>query len=87
MSRKKNAGVVPKFCTALVPVPLSDMGGGTDIGNCRRLLPAFLFSLVFAVRPTFEKIVGAYKRTENSAASPREKRCLHPTAMHRTDIL
>ena len=87
MSRKRNAGVAPKFCTAFVPIPMLNTRGGSNIGGWRRFPPAFLFSLVFTVRPTFKKIVGAYKRTENSAASPREKRCLHPTAMHRTDIL
>ena len=68
--RKRNAGDAPKFRTALVPIPMSNTGGGTNIGNCCRLLPAFLFSLVFTVRPTFQEIVSAYKRTENSAAWP-----------------
>lgn len=33
MSRKRNAGVAPKFYTALVPIPVFNMGGGTTIGN------------------------------------------------------
>ncbi len=70
MSRKRNAGVAPKFWTMWVPIPITNTAGGSNIGNCCRLLPAFLFSLVFTVRPTFEKTIGAYKRTENSAASP-----------------
>ena len=73
MSRKMNAGVALKFYTVLVLIPMLNNGGGSSIGNCLRFLPAFLFSLVFSVRRTFVKIVSAYKRTENSTASPREK--------------
>ena len=47
-----------------------------NIGNRRTFPPAFLFSLVFLVRLTFSKTIGAYKRTENSTASPRGKQYL-----------
>ena len=43
------------FCTKWVPMLLSDEGRGTIIGNLRTFPPAFLFSLVFSVRPTFSK--------------------------------
>ena len=76
VSRMRNAGDAPKDCATLVPIPALKAGGGTDSGNRRKLLPAFLFSLVFSVRLTFSKTIGAYKRTENSTASPRGKRYL-----------
>ena len=76
VSRMRNAGDVPKCCTKMVPIPVLKAGGGTDIGNQQTFLPAFLISLVFTVRRTLKEIIGAYKRTENSTASPREKQYL-----------
>ena len=73
VSRMRNAGDVPKCCTKMVPIPVLKAGGGTDIGSRRTFLPAFLISLVFTVRRTYEEINGASERTENSTASPREK--------------
>ena len=74
--RMRNAGDALWFCTKWVPMLLSDEGRGTIIGNLRTFPPAFLFSLVFLVRLTFSKTIGAYKRTENSTASPRGKQYL-----------
>ncbi len=68
VSRMRNAGDALKFCTSPVPISILNTGGGTIIGSRRTFLPAFLISLVFTVRPTFEKAIGAYKRTENSTA-------------------
>ena len=73
VSRMRNAGDAPRYCTTMVPIPVLKAGRGTDIGNQQTIPPAFLFSLVFTVRRTREEIIGAYKRTENSTASPREK--------------
>ena len=72
----RNAGDAPKYCTTLVLIPVLKAGGGTNFGNQLTFPPAFLFSLVFLVRLTFSKTIGAYKRTENSTASPRGKQCL-----------
>ena len=82
VSRMRNAGDVPKYCTTLVLIPVLKAGGGTDISDERRFPPAFLISLVFTVRRTYEEINGASERTENSTASPREKQYLksHSTA-------
>ena len=44
LSRKRNAGDALKFCTMSVPIPIVNTGGGTNIGTCQRLPPAFLFS-------------------------------------------
>ena len=76
VSRMRNAGDAPKCCTTLVLIPVLKIGGGTDFGNQQTFLPAFLISLVFTVRRTLKEIIGAYKRTENSTASPREKQYL-----------
>ena len=77
VSRMRNAGDGPKCCTKMVPIPVLKAGGGTDIGSRRTFLPAFLISLVFTVRRTLMEIIGAYKRTENSTASPRGKQYLN----------
>ena len=47
VSRMRNAGDAPKLCTTLEPIPLSNAGGGTHIGDRPTFLPAFLISLVF----------------------------------------
>ena len=76
VSRMRNAGDAPRYCTTWEPIPLSNTGRGTHIGNRPTFPPAFLFSLVFTVRRTFEENVSASKRTENSTASPRGKQYL-----------
>ena len=40
VSRMRNAGDVPKYCTTLVLIPVWKAGGGTDIGDERRFSPA-----------------------------------------------
>ena len=47
VSRMRNAGDAPKLYTTLEPIPLSNAGGGTHIGDRPTFLPAFLISLVF----------------------------------------
>ena len=76
VSRMRNAGDASRYCTTLVLIPVLKSGGSTDFGNQQTFLPAFLISLVFTVRRTLKEIIGAYKRTENSTASPREKQYL-----------
>ena len=40
VSRMRNAGDAPKCCTTLVPIPMSNMGGGTNIGKNRKCIQA-----------------------------------------------
>ena len=47
VSRMRNAGDAPRYCTTLVPIPVLKPSGGTDIGNQQTIPPAFLISLVF----------------------------------------